>query len=162
MTDLFLVLMQPGGGDELQGIKKGILELADFIIVNKADGDAERLASQSVVHYKNAMGFLNHQGFWTPEVLSVSSLEPRRIDSLWARMEAYCEAGLEAIPERRSRQSNQWFERLLNDGVTDLLKANAAWAALYNEQKARVASGEVTPPHAALACIEPLGKALSS
>ena len=162
MTDLFLVLMQPGGGDELQGIKKGILELADFIIVNKADGDAERLASQSVVHYKNAMGFLNHQGFWTPEVLSVSSLEPRRIDSLWARMEAYCEAGLEAIPERRSKQSNQWFERLLNDGVTDLLKANAAWAALYNEQKARVASGEVTPPHAALACIEPLGKALSS
>ena len=98
MTDLFLVLMQPGGGDELQGIKKGILELADFIVVNKADGDAERLASQSVVHYKNAMGFLNHQGFWTPEVLSVSSLEPRKIDSLWARMEAYCEAGLEAIP----------------------------------------------------------------
>ena len=162
MTDLFLVLMQPGAGDELQGIKKGILELADFIVVNKADGDAERLASQSVVHYKNAMGFVNHQGFWSPEVLSVSSLELRRIDSLWARMEAYCEAGLEAIPERRSKQSNQWFERLLNDGITDLLKANATWAALYHEQKARVASGEVTPPHAALACIEPLGKALYS
>ncbi|MEC8126069.1 MAG: methylmalonyl Co-A mutase-associated GTPase MeaB [Pseudomonadota bacterium] len=162
MTDLFLVLMQPGAGDELQGIKKGILELADFIVVNKADGDAERLASQSVMHYKNAMGFLNHQGFWTPEVLSVSSLEPRRIDSLWARMEAYCEAGLEAIPERRSKQSDQWFERLLNDSITDLLKANATWAALYHEQKARVASGEVTPPHAALACIGPLGKALSS
>ena len=162
MTDLFLVLMQPGAGDELQGIKKGILELADFIVVNKADGDAERLASQSVMHYKNAMGFLNHQGFWTPEVLSVSSLEPRRIDSLWARMQAYCEAGLEAIPERRSKQANQWFERLLTDGITDLLKANATWAALYNEQKARVASGEVTPPHAALACIKPLAKALSS
>ncbi|MEC8695169.1 MAG: methylmalonyl Co-A mutase-associated GTPase MeaB [Pseudomonadota bacterium] len=162
MTDLFLVLMQPGAGDELQGIKKGILELADFIVVNKADGDAEWLASQSVVHYKNAMGFLNHQGFWTPEVLSVSSLESRKIDSLWSRMEAYCEAGLEAIPERRSKQANQWFERLVNDGITDLLKANATWAALYHEQKARVASGEVTPPHAALACIEPLGKALSS
>ena len=162
MTDLFLVLMQPGAGDELQGIKKGILELADFIVINKADGDAERLASQAVIHYKNAMGFLNHQGFWTPEVLSVSSLELRRIDSLWARMEAYCEAGLEAIPERRSKQSNQWFERLLNDGISDLLKANATWAALYHEQKARVASGEITPPQAALACIEPLGKALSS
>ena len=162
MTDLFLVLMQPGAGDELQGIKKGILELADFIVVNKADGDAELLASQSVVHYKNAMGFLNHQGFWTPEVLSVSSLQPRGIDSLWARMEAYCEAGLEAIPERRSEQTNQWFERLLNDGITDLLKANAAWAALYHEQKALVASGEVAPPHAALACIKPLEKALPS
>ena len=77
-------------------------------------------------------------------------------------MEAYCEAGLEAIPERRSEQTNQWFERLLNDGITDLLKANAAWAALYHEQKALVASGEVAPPHAALACIKPLEKALPS
>ena len=47
MTDLFLVLIQPGGGDEIQGIKKGILEVADFIVINKADGDAERLANQS-------------------------------------------------------------------------------------------------------------------
>jgi LAO/AO transport system kinase len=115
-----------------------------------------------VVHYKNAMGFLNHQGFWTPEVLSVSSLQPRGIDTLWERMEAYCKAGSEAIPERRATQASQWFERLLNDGITDLLKANATWASLYQEQKARVASGEVAPPQAALACIEPLERALST
>ena len=139
-----------------------ILELADFIVVNKADGDAERLASQSVVHYKNAMGFLNHQGFWTPEVLSVSSLQPRGIDTLWDRVEAYREAGAEAITERRAQQANQWFERLLNDGISDLLKANASWAALYNEQKARVAAGDVAPPQAALACIAPLEKALNA
>ena len=160
MTDLFLVLMQPGAGDELQGIKKGILELADFIVVNKADGDAERLASQSVMHYKNAMGFLNHQGFWTPEVLSVSSLQPRGIDTLWERMVTYCEAGSEAIPERRAAQASQWFERLLNNGITDLLKANATWAKLYHEQKDLVARGEISPTQAALSCTELLKKHL--
>ena len=160
MTDLFLVLMQPGAGDELQGIKKGILELADFIVVNKADGDAERLASQSVVHYKNAMGFLNHQGFWTPEVLSVSSLQPRGIDTLWERMEAYCNAGSEAIPERRATQASQWFERLLNDGITDLLNANTTWAGLYKKQKDLVDRGELSPTQAALRCTELLTKYL--
>ena len=161
MTDLFLVLMQPGAGDELQGIKKGILELADLIVVNKADGDAERLASQSVVHYKNAMGFLNHQGFWTPEVLSVSSIEPRGIDTLWERIVAYCEAGSEAIPARRAAQASQWFERLLNDGVTELLKANTAWADLYQTQKQRVASGEITPTQGVLVCLESVTKKLN-
>ena len=127
MTDLFLVLIQPGGGDEIQGIKKGILEVADFIVINKADGDAERLANQSVVHYKNAMGYLNHQGFWRPEVLSVSSLEQRGIEALWDRIGAYCEAGTEAIPERRTGQASQWFERLLSEGIANHLDENVAW-----------------------------------
>ena len=162
MTDLFLVLMQPGAGDELQGIKKGILELADFIVVNKADGIAERLAGQSVVHYKNAMGFLNHQGFWTPEVLSVSSLVPHGIEILWGRIEAYFAAGKTAIPERRAQQSSYWFERLLNDQIADLLKSNQNWATLYESQKSRVARGEVAPPHAALACIATLSDALEA
>lgn len=161
MTDLFLVLMQPGAGDELQGIKKGILELADFIVVNKADGDAERLAAQSVVHYKNAMGYLTHNGFWTPEVCSVSSLAPARIDILWERIEAYFQAGEAAIPLRRRQQASQWFERLLSDGITDVLKTNPAWASLYQAQKAQVADGTVAPPAAALACIRPLTDALT-
>lgn len=160
MTDLFVVLMQPGAGDELQGIKKGILELADLIVVNKADGDAERMAQQSVMHYKNAMGFLNHSGFWTPEVLSVSSLEPRGIDTLWSRIEAYFEAGRDAIMARRTAQSLQWFERLLNDQITDLLKTDPNWRQIYQDQHQRVGSGQVAPPAAALACLEPLKQAL--
>lgn len=160
MTDAFLVLMQPGAGDELQGIKKGILELADFIVVNKADGDGERLASQSVVHYQNAMGFLNHQGFWTPEVFSVSSLAPRGIDHLWSRLQAYEEAGLDAIPRRRQQQASMWFERLLNDGITEMLKADAHWAATYQRMREAVAQGAMAPPQAALACIQPIRDAL--
>jgi LAO/AO transport system kinase len=160
MTDAFLVLMQPGAGDELQGIKKGILELADFIVVNKADGDGERLAGQSVVHYKNAMGYLNHQGFWTPEVFSVSSLAPKGIDHLWSRLQAYEEAGREAIPHRRQQQASMWFERLLNDGITEMLKANTVWAATYQRMRDAVAQGAMAPPKAALACIQPIRDAL--
>ncbi|MBU29213.1 MAG: methylmalonyl Co-A mutase-associated GTPase MeaB [Gammaproteobacteria bacterium] len=154
MTDLFLVLIQPGGGDELQGIKKGILEVADFIVINKADGDAERLANQSVVHYKNAMGYLNHQGFWTPEVLSVSSLEQRGIEALWDRIGAYCEAGSEAIPKRRKGQASQWFERLLSEGIANHLDENATWVNFYKAQKEYVALGQVSPTQAAINCID--------
>ena len=154
MTDLFLVLIQPGGGDEIQGIKKGILEVADFIVINKADGDAERLANQSVVHYKNAMGYLNHQGFWRPEVLSVSSLEQRGIEALWDRIGAYCEAGTEAIPERRTGQASQWFERLLSEGIANHLDENAAWADFYKAQKERVTLGQISPTQAAISCID--------
>ena len=161
MTDLFLVLMQPGAGDELQGIKKGILELADLIVVNKADGDAERLACQSVVHYKNAMGFLNHQGFWTPEVLSVSSIEPRGIDTLWERIVAYCEAGADGIPTRRALQTNQWFERLLNDDLAILLRSDSSWAQTYHSQKTLVTEGKITPTQGALVCLESVIKKLN-
>lgn len=154
MTDLFLVLIQPGGGDELQGIKKGILELADFIVINKADGDAERLANQSIVHYKNAMGYLNHQGFWTPEVLSVSSLEQRGIAALWDRIGAYCEAGTDAIPKRRKGQASQWFERLLSEGITNHLDENTTWVDFYKAQKEQVTLGQISPTHAAISCID--------
>jgi Putative periplasmic protein kinase ArgK and related GTPases of G3E family len=162
MTDLFVVLMQPGAGDELQGIKKGILELADFIVVNKADGEAERMANQSVMHYKNAMGFLNHSGFWTPEVLSVSSLKPRGIDTLWTRIEAYFETGAEAIEARRTAQALQWFERLLNDQVAELLKTDPTWRRIYQRNYQSVQHGEMAPPAAAMACLDPLKQALSS
>lgn len=158
MTDLFLVLMQPGAGDELQGIKKGILELADFIVINKADGDAERLAKQSVVHYKSAMSYLNHQGFWTPEVLSVSSIKNHGIGYLWERMQDFCDKGYEAIPERRKNQASQWFDRLLNDGIAVLLKSNPAWTETHELLKERVARGDLSPPQAALSCLTEIQK----
>ena len=132
-----------------------------MIVVNKADGDAELLASQSMMHYKNAMGFLNHQSFWTPEVLSVSSIEPRGIDTLWERMVAYCEAGSGAIPARRASQTDQWFERLLNDDLAILLRSDASWAQTYNLQKTLVAKGEITPTQGALICLEAVIKKLN-
>ena len=85
MVDFFMVLMLPGGGDELQGIKKGIMELADALVINKADGDSEKLATMTSRQYTSAMNLLRHSTFWTPRVMTLSLIhisEPtRRRDS---------------------------------------------------------------------------------
>ena len=70
MVDFFMVLMLPGGGDELQGIKKGIVELADALVINKADGDGQLLARQTRQQYTSAMNLLRHTSFWTPRVMT--------------------------------------------------------------------------------------------
>ena len=83
MVDFFMLLMLPGGGDELQGIKKGILELADALVINKADGDSKALAAQAQQHYQNALHLLSNPSFWTPKVVTCSALEDQGIDSIW-------------------------------------------------------------------------------
>ncbi|PIE37640.1 MAG: methylmalonyl Co-A mutase-associated GTPase MeaB, partial [Gammaproteobacteria bacterium] len=74
MVDFFMVLMLPGGGDELQGIKKGIMELADALVINKADGPSEQLAETTRQHYQSAMRLLRQNSFWTPHVTTCSAL----------------------------------------------------------------------------------------
>ena len=75
MVDFFMVLMLPGGGDELQGIKKGIMELADALVINKADGDSESLATMTQRQYTSAMSLLRHNSSWEPRVMTCSALE---------------------------------------------------------------------------------------
>ena len=84
MTDIFLVLLSPGGGDELQGIKRGIIELADILVVNKADGNLEATSRSTVLDYKNALKLLKPriQG-WNVPVLPCSSLEKNGVDQIW-------------------------------------------------------------------------------
>ena len=92
MVDFFLLLMLPGGGDELQGIKKGILELADAIVVNKADGASETLARTTQQHYRGAMSLLKHEGFWEPKVMTCSALHQQGIEAVWETIVEYAEA----------------------------------------------------------------------
>lgn len=115
MTDAFMVLMQPGAGDELQGIKKGILELADLIVVNKADGEAKQLAEFSRRHYQNALNLLTHNGFWTPQVLSISALKTDGLEALEDLLAEYRKQGHQDIQSRRVKQNLAWFERLVRD-----------------------------------------------
>lgn len=84
MTDIFLVLLSPGGGDELQGIKRGIIELADILVVNKADGNLETTSRSTVLDYKNALKLLKPriQG-WNVPVLPCSALEKNGVDQIW-------------------------------------------------------------------------------
>ena len=83
MVDFFLVLMLPNAGDELQGIKKGILELADSIVINKADGVSLNMAQQTKRHYLNAFQLVQHGAFWQPKVVTCSALENENIADVW-------------------------------------------------------------------------------
>ena len=87
MTDVFLVLLSPGGGDELQGIKRGIIELADILVVNKADGNLEATSRSTVLDYKNALKLLKPriQG-WSVPVFPCSALEKSGIDQIWDKV----------------------------------------------------------------------------
>ncbi len=115
MTDAFMVLMQPGAGDELQGIKKGILELADLIVVNKADGEAKQLAEFSRRHYQNALNLLTHNGFWTPQVLSISALKTDGLSALEDLLAEYRDQGRVSIDARRIEQNLAWFDHLVKE-----------------------------------------------
>ncbi|WP_052121509.1 methylmalonyl Co-A mutase-associated GTPase MeaB, partial [Inquilinus limosus] len=83
MVDVFLLLLLPGAGDELQGIKRGIVEVADILVVNKADGDRKGAANHAAAEYRHALALLRGTGGWTPPVLQCSALENRGIDAVW-------------------------------------------------------------------------------
>lgn len=123
MTDMFLLLLQPGGGDELQGIKRGIMELADLVLVNKADGDLESLAARSARDYRNALGLLHPRSAdWKVEVRTCSARDRRGIAEAWEVVLRH-QAALKASGElaaRRAEQARGWMwsevrERLLAD-----------------------------------------------
>lgn len=148
MTDAFMVLMQPGAGDELQGIKKGILELADLIVVNKADGEAKPLAEFSRRHYQNALNLLTHNGFWTPQVLSISAVQHDGLEQLETLLQDYRNQGHDSIAQRRVRQNLAWFERLVRDMAwhqTLQGKTREQW----ERQRERVLKADLSPVTAA-------------
>jgi len=151
MVDFFLVLMLPGGGDELQGIKKGIVELADAIVINKADGSSENLAAITQRHYAGALSLLKHPGFWQPEVTTCSALKNQGIDAVWRMIESYREqAGARgAIDSQRAEQNLAWMRQLIDEllraRVRDHPAVKDALAALENDVRQAV----VTPLAAA-------------
>ncbi|MBK8176249.1 MAG: methylmalonyl Co-A mutase-associated GTPase MeaB [Rhodospirillales bacterium] len=126
MTDFFLVLMLPGAGDELQGIKKGVLEIADMIVVNKADADNEIKAKQAVIHYRNALHIMQQRSpNWLPPVTMCSALKNIGLDDVWAKLQLYREKLTISGEFREKRQSQRWKamwsmlqDRLMNDVKT--------------------------------------------
>ncbi|MCZ0737044.1 methylmalonyl Co-A mutase-associated GTPase MeaB [Phreatobacter sp. AB_2022a] len=148
MTDLFLVLMLPGAGDELQGIKKGILELADIIAVNKADGDGAARAKSAAAEYRAALHIMAPRSrVWSPPVLTISGLANEGLDALWQQIEAY-RAKMEASGDfaaRRRSQGVKWMWTMLQERVTDRLKRDPALKARLPALEAEVASGRVAP-----------------
>lgn len=152
MTDVFVVLMLPGAGDELQGIKKGVLEIADIIAVNKADGDGEARARDAAADYKAALRILNAEtGAWTPEVLTVSGREDLRLDTLWSRVEACCAAREKSgeLAERRARQQVRWMWDMVEARFRERIVEDDRLAARVPALESGVGSGDLAPTVAA-------------
>jgi LAO/AO transport system kinase len=157
MVDFFLVLLQPGAGDELQGIKKGALELADALVVNKMDGDQETQARRARVQHEQALGLLRPLSqHWQPVVLSVSSLENRGIDEVWATILEHA-AKLEAAGERQTRRAEQaraWMWNLVEEGLREAFHAKAAVSGRIEALERDVEDRKTTPAAAARVLLE--------
>ncbi len=151
MVDFFLILLLPGGGDELQGIKKGILELADAIMINKADGESASLARKTKLHYQTAMSLLSTGDFWKPEVHTCSALKQEGLTECWAMMRRYQEeaVGHGVFDQKRSEQNVQWMWQLTDEMLRQQLHDNAAISTQVSQMLVQVSAGEVTPVTAA-------------
>ncbi|MBM3627188.1 MAG: methylmalonyl Co-A mutase-associated GTPase MeaB, partial [Alphaproteobacteria bacterium] len=126
MVDLLVLLLPPGGGDELQGIKKGIVELADIVVVNKADGDLAAAAGRAAAEYRAAIHMLRPaRAGWTPPVLQVSALREQGLDAVWAEIGRMREVlGEEQLRARRARQAVAWMWREIEGGLRAELAAD--------------------------------------
>jgi LAO/AO transport system kinase len=112
MTDMFVLLLQPGGGDELQGIKRGIMELADLVLVNKADDDLKPLAERSAADYRNALKLLHPRSAdWKVEVRTCSARDRAGIAEAWEAVLRHHEALEQSgdLPTRRAGQARDWM-----------------------------------------------------
>lgn len=150
MTDFFLLLMLPGAGDELQGIKRGIMEMADLLAINKADGDNNSKANLAKGAYKNALHLLPpHLYGWTPEVTTCSAIEGKGIASIWDSInEYYAKIGKGNLQTIRRNQNASWLqETLQNRLLQDFLKHPDVIKQLPTLEK-EVVSGKIIPTSA--------------
>jgi LAO/AO transport system kinase len=152
MTDVFVLLLQPGGGDELQGIKRGVMELADLLVVNKADGALADAAQRAAAEYRAALRLLRaSKAGWTPEVMTGSALTGDGIEAIWQSLERYRAilTGNGEIARRRAAQNRHWFESELSAGLIERLLADPATAAMVEKVTAEVVAGRRNPLAAA-------------
>ncbi len=151
MVDFFLVLMIPNAGDELQGIKRGIMELADALVINKADGESINLANHTKTHYQNAFHLIKHGSFWNPRVETCSALEKERISDIWEMISEYRQLALDnsAFYEKRSRQNSEWLNKLIHEMIELRLKQSQSVQDQMPGLQQAVIDNRVTPYSAA-------------
>ncbi len=154
MSDIFLLLIGPGGGDELQGVKRGIMEIADFVLVNKADGELKATATRTAADYAGALRLLRKregdpEGF--PKVMSVSALENSGLKAVWHEIEGLADYRKESgfWGNRRKSQARGWFEDEVRQGLLRQLARNAEAEAAMLALRAEVEAGDRAPGSAA-------------
>ena len=151
MVDFFLVLMLPNAGDELQGIKRGIMELADALVINKADGESINLAAQTQSHYKNAFHLLSNDTFWQPKVKTCSALQQTGIKEVWDMVCEY-ESLAKAkghFEGNRAHQNRDWMQKLIHEMLQLKLNSHPDIKAKRPALEQAVLENKTTPYHAA-------------
>ncbi len=152
MVDIFVVLMLSGAGDELQGIKRGVLEIADLIAVNKADGDNVKRAKMAAADYRRAIHLMRPASpNWTPPVLTCSALTNEGLPQIWEQIVAHRDtlAATGEREERRQRQQIGWMWSLIGDRLLDEFRDSPKVRARLAQVEASVLAGELPPAVAA-------------
>ncbi len=150
MVDTFLFLTLARTGDQLQGIKKGILEIADVIAVNKADGDREQEARSAARELAGALRLVHGKGEWAPPVVTCSGLNDLGVEEVWRRVLAHREhLGEDGLGAKRARQQLDFTWALVRDELDQRLRHSPGVAAIRDEVRAAVLAGELPATAAA-------------
>jgi len=152
MVDMFLLLLAPGGGDELQGIKRGVMELADLIVINKADGDLLSPAKRAATEYRGAIGLIRAKyQAWRPRVRLASALKASGIEEIWRDINKFRTEMAETgeLDDLRQQQALAWMWQELTDGLVQALAEDPEISAALPMWRERVIAGEATPGGAA-------------
>jgi LAO/AO transport system kinase len=157
MVDFFLVLLQPAAGDGLQGIKKGLVELADALVVTKADGDTKAAAGRTLVEHGQALELLRPPSpSWRPRILAASAATGEGIEAVWEMVQEH-RALLTASGElqaRRREQARAWMWSLLEEGLRASFRAHPGVAERIEQIERDVAALKTTPAAAARALLQ--------
>lgn len=157
LVDTLCLLLVPGTGDELQGIKRGLMEVADVVVVNKADGDRVNAANRARGDFRQALHMLppSTPGWETP-VLTASALEGTGLAEIWDAVEGHREVleGSGLLEERRARQGEVWLDSMIEDAALEHFLAREGVSEAVQAARAAVASGEKTVPEAFLSVLD--------
>lgn len=151
MTDIFLLLMLAGAGDELQGIKRGIMEMADLLVINKADGDNISHANLAKKAYENALHlFSPRDSGMQPSVLTCSSLSGQNVDLVWQRLNEFHDSQMAtgSVKENRAEQTRYWLEQTLSAELRQRIKNDPRVIKIFPELEKKVSENNLTPMQA--------------
>jgi len=148
MTDLFILLIQPGSGDEIQGIKRGIMEIADIIVINKADGTNMAKAQTTYNHYANALKlFGQKENGWNTRILMTSAIDNNGIDELFDLIKEY-ESFIKSngyYEKNRKLQNLNWFEDYLFKKILNVYKSDSILSNQFKEMENKISKGVLSP-----------------
>jgi LAO/AO transport system kinase len=151
MVDFFTLLILPSGGDELQGIKKGILELADSIVINKADGENLNSAKKTQAQYQSALQITSQSNFWKTNVVLNSSLEQKGFEELFLMLESFKNLSMQNLNwnKKRQEQNLNWFNTLLKDLVLNKIMSNHKANKNFIDLNQQIINNQINPIEAA-------------